>query len=545
MPDVRTYVSAAGRIEGMVSWTPRCGPAGEVNNPMASQAARGPFCVAETRHGKVQGLINSGVHQFRGVPYGASTGGVNRFKAPRPPAPWTGTRECFGHGPVAPQLPTELTHRYGRLIHLDLAVAEGGIGEDCLRLNVWTPGWSDGIARPVMFCIHGGGFAISSGNAPLYDGAQLARTDQVVVVSVTHRLAAFGFLNLRDVGAPAEFAAAGVTGIMDLVLALEWVRDNIGAFGGDPRQVMIFGQSGGGWKTSVLLATPAAQGLFHRAAIQSGSLLRLQTRAASAQAASAMLDALGLTPKTVERIRDLPWQTVLAAQAQVGAHLFAPVLDEQYLPQHPCDPRAPAESAGVPLIISTTLDDASLFFDNFDLDEQGLRAWLAARYGSASNGILDLYRSKWPRKSSFLLQAQIITDAGFRRFAQTQAERESTPSRAAVYCYRWDWATPAMQGLYGAAHATDVAASLANYRDAIIGGGTSPGRVVAKALAASWVAFAVRGDPNNDKIPRWPAFTPTRRDTMIFDERLRAESDPDAELRALWETMPPAQTVYG
>jgi para-nitrobenzyl esterase len=503
------------------------------------------FCSADTRCGRIQGLVDSGVYRFMGVPYGAPASGANRFKPPQPPAPWPGLRECFGYGPVCPQALTPLTNPYGRLIQFDLAAAQGGMGEDCLHLNIWTPGLRDRARRPVMFCIHGGGFAISSGNASLYDGAELARTADVVVVSVTHRLGAFGFLNLVDVGASAEFAAAGVAGILDLVAALEWVRDNIENFGGDPRRVMVFGQSGGGWKTSVLLAMPAARGLFHRAAVQSGSLLRVQTREEGAAHAKALIDALGLTARTLGRINELPWQHILAAQARIGAHVFAPVLDEVHLSRHPCDPGAPEESADIPLIVSTTLDDASLFFDNFSLHEAGLRKWLEMRHGGAAEQLYRLYRARWPGKTPFLLQAQIITDNGFRRFAYSHADRKAAQRRAPVYCYRWDWATPALDGLYGATHASDVAASLGNYREALLGGGIRAAIELGQALTAAWVAFAGSGDPNNPCTPRWPPYVPPTRSTLIFDERPRVESDPDAELRVLWEGLPAPADVFG
>src|SRR6185312_6913850 len=202
-------------------------------------------------------------------------------------------------------------------------------------------------------------------------------------------------------------------GMLDLVAALEWVRDNIESFGGDPGCVMVFGQSGGGWKTSVLLAMPAARGLLHRAAVQSGSLLRVQTRDEAAAHARELVRALGLTPQTVSRITDLPWHYILAAQARLGAHLFTPVLDGAWVPRHPCDPAAPLESAEIPLIVSTTLDDASLFFDDFALDEAGLESWLQARHGDLGGELHRLYRARWPGKSPFLLQAQIITDSGF------------------------------------------------------------------------------------------------------------------------------------
>ncbi|MBU6298914.1 MAG: carboxylesterase family protein, partial [Alphaproteobacteria bacterium] len=415
----------------------------------------------------------------------------------------------------------------------------------CLHLNIWTPGLRDGGKRPVLMSFHGGGFAISSGNASIYDGAQLARRADVVVVTVTHRLASFGFLNLIDIGAPKHFASAGVCGMMDLVLALEWVRDNIAEFGGDPGQVMIFGQSGGGWKTSVLLGTPAAKGLFGRAAVQSGSLLRLQTREDSARAAAALMGELGLKKARLADIQDVPWKNLLAAQAKTGAPFFLPVLDGRYLPHHPFDPVAPEESADVPLIVSTTLDDAGLFFNNFDLDENGLKRLLEERYGAVAKDIRGLYRSIWPDKSPFLLQAQIVTDAGFRRFAYVQAERKAAQLRAPVYVYEWDWATPAFDGLFGAVHGTDVSASLRNVRDPVVGAGTRIGRELCEALSASWVAFARTGDPNHHGIPSWPRFELNERTQLIFDDPLRIAKDHNSEVRRFWNAMPPAQSVLG
>jgi para-nitrobenzyl esterase len=515
-------------------------------NGAIEDCAGSAFCTAETRYGRVQGFSDCGVHRFLGVPYGAPTGGANRFRPPRPPAPWAGLRECFGYGPVCPQTLTPLTHPYGRLTQLDLAVAQGGMGEDCLRLNIWTPGLGDGIRRPVMFCIHGGGFAIGSGNASLYDGAQLAHSGDVVVVSVTHRLGALGFLSLADVGAPEEeFSVAGMAGMLDLVAALEWVRDNIEHFGGDPHCVMAFGQSGGGWKTSVLLAMPSVRGLVHRAAVQSGSLLRVQTREAAAANAHALLQDLGLTTGTVTRIGGLPWQYILAAQARIGAHRFTPVMDGICLQRHPFDPEAPAESADIPLIVSTTLDDASLFFDNFSLNEAELTRWLETRHGEVAGQIHRLYRARWPGKTPFLLQSQIVTDNGFRRFAHHQAERKAAQQRAAVYCYRWDWVSPALDGLYGAAHASDVAASLGNSREALLGGAAGAANELSEALTSAWVAFARHGDPNNPRMPHWPAYLQQNRSTLIFAERLRIENDPDADLRVLWEGLPAPATVFG
>ncbi len=502
----------------------------------------GIFCTGETTAGRIQGLISGGVRQFKGVPYGASTSGSNRFRAPRQPAPWTGVRECFGYGPVSPQVATDLTNSYGRLIHYDVAPAEGGLGEDCLHLNLWTPGLRG--QRPVIVSLHGGGYGISSGNGRMYDGAEMARLGDVVVVSVTHRLASFAYLNLEDVGGGPDFAAAANAGILDLVLALEWVRDNIASFGGDPNRVLIFGQSGGGWKVSTLLATAAAKGLFHRAGVQSGSQLRFQTREQSAAIAAALIAELGLTKSTLGRIREVPWQTLLSAQTKIGALNFSPILDGQVLPHHAFDPEAPEESAEIPLIISTTLDDAGLFFADFDLDEDGLKAKVEARVGGKADALLRLYREKWTRKSPFLVHAQLMTDYGFRRLAYAQAERKARQGRGAVYLYQWDWATDAFDGRWGATHATDVSASFGNSRDAIMGSGKAAGRGLCDAMLSVWTSFAATGDPNNDRIPHWPKFDVHQRATMIFDTPVHVVNDPNREQRLFWDTQPPPKSVY-
>jgi len=250
------------------------------------------FVETDTVYGKVQGIQNTGIKEFKGIPYGAPTGGRNRFMPPKKPVAWKGVRECFAHGQVSPQPPTDLRSDYGMMIHWDYH--PGGMGEDCLNLNIWTPGLKDGAKRPVLVSFHGGGFTTGSGNAIGYDGAQLARFGDVVVVTVNHRLGTLGYTQLVDLGAPAEFAYAGCAGIMDLTASLEWVRDNIASFGGNPGNIMIFGQSGGGAKTSAMLATPAAKGLFHRAAVQSGSMLKFVPKDRATQGAEALLKQLGL-----------------------------------------------------------------------------------------------------------------------------------------------------------------------------------------------------------------------------------------------------------
>jgi para-nitrobenzyl esterase len=501
------------------------------------------FCSVETAGGWVQGLISSGVRQFKGIPYGASTAGVNRFQRPKPATPWTGARDCLGYASVSPQIPYDVGHQYARLIQFDLNVAFGGMGEDCLHLNIWTPGTGRQEKRAVLFCIHGGGFAICSGNHPMYDGTRLAQWGDVVVVTVTHRLSSFGYLNLQDLDPAGPWADASAAGMLDLVAALKWVRDNIENFGGDPDCVTIFGQSGGGWKVSTLLAMPAAQNLFHRAVIQSGSLLSHMPREAAARVSQAFIGQLGLTPATLDRIGDLPWTQILAAQTAIGAQAFAPTVDGSHIPAHPLETQVASLSDHVPLIISTTLDDAGLFFDRFAMTEPELTDTLSAAYGAKGASLAKTYREHFPAKSPYLLYAQIISDAGFRRFAHAQAEAKA--ARQAVYTYLWEWTCPAFEGKFGAAHAMDVAASMQNERDALLGSGSTDARRMCDESASALLAFAKRGDPNNSQLPHWPRFDASQRSTLVFDRNTRMERDPHGALRKLWLDMPPALSVLG
>jgi para-nitrobenzyl esterase len=522
----------AGAQEVATSSRQAAAPSGNADNQL--------FWVVDTTYGKVQGIATAGIKEFKGIPYGAPTGGKNRFMPPKKPASWSGVRECFAHGQVCPQTPSDLRSDYGMMIQWDQQ--SGGLGEDCLTLNVWTPGIKDGQKRAVLVSFHGGGFATGSGNAPGYDGAQLARFGDVVVVTVNHRLASFGYLHLTDLGAPPEFAQAGVAGVMDLVAALQWVRDNIENFGGDPGKVMIFGQSGGGAKTSTVLAMPSAKGLFRCAAVQSGSAIRLSTRELATKRAEALLAKLGISKNSFDSLQKISWQQLLEAQNSLGAGLggFSPVVEGNVLPHHPFDPVAPPESADVPVIISTTLEDAALGLTNFDLDDAGLKTILNQRFKDKADEIYALYhQSSWnTKKSPFLIQAQVLTDNGFRRNAITQAERKAALGKAPAYMYLWAYESPGFGGKFGAVHGTDVSASFNGYPNSIGGGGSPQQRSLWANFASAWVAFAKTGNPNNAKIPNWPAYDATARATMVFDNNTRVENDPRGEIRKFWEQMP-------
>jgi para-nitrobenzyl esterase len=536
-------LAAAATGAGAAAQAPAAPSAPAAERPTAPAAALGGaasgqiFWTVETAYGKVQGIANGAIKEFKGVPYGADTGGKNRYLPPRKPRAWYGVRDCIGYGPVSPQTPADLRSDYAMMIMWDRHVGVGGMGEDCLSLNIWTPGINDHGKRPVLVSFHGGGWGTGSGNGPGYDGAQLARFGDVVVVTVNHRLASFGYLNLKDLGAPPEFAMAGVAGVMDMALSLAWVRDNIESFGGDPGRVMIFGQSGGGAKTSVLMGTPAARGLFHRAAVQSGSQLRLTAADAGAQAAEKFLAKLGVDRKNIAALQKKSWAELLVAQTNVEA-AFTPVLDGTYLPHHPFDPSAPLETEAVPLIVSTTLHDAALRLTNFDLDEAGLRNVARAHFAERGDAIVDAYRKAKPGQTPFLTQAEILTDAT-RRNAVTQAERKAALNRAPAYLYVWDWAPSAFDGKFGAVHGIDVSASFHNARDQTLSSGAARGRAMADRLASAWVAFAKTGDPNNDKIPFWPAYDARTRATMVFDDETRVIDDyRGPQMRMLAAAMP-------
>jgi para-nitrobenzyl esterase len=509
--------------------------------PVTSLYSGGPvrqlFCVADTAYGKVQGLVNSGIKTFKGVPYGASTAGMNRFMPPRKPAPWRGIRDAFGFGEISPQATLENSD-YVQMTMWDRHGEANPMGEDILHLNIWTPGVADGGKRAVLVSFHGGGWLFGSGNGPMYDGVNLAQLGDVVVVTVNHRIAALGTTDLVSIGGSSDFDAGGACGLMDLVAALEWVRDNIEGFGGDPKRVMIFGQSGGASKTSALLGTPSAKGLFHRAAIQSGSVTRVQTRDQAAKTAELFIAELGLSKSALSDIRKIPWTRILEAQtaAMAKGAMFGPgLLGSAFMPRHPFDPDAPAQSADVPVIISSTREDAATRLRNFGLDREGLRREFEKMAPGRGDEITALYLNANPGRSPFQIQAQALTDNSFLKNAIHQAELRVASGRGApTWMYLWEWATPAYDGKFGAIHGHDVDASFYNVRSPICGSGAAAGKLMARRLASTWIAFAKTGNPNNDQIPEWPAYDTKARKTMIFDSDMRVESDPRATLRALW-----------
>lgn len=500
------------------------------------------FPVVETANGRLRGLMSGGVKVFKGVNYGADTSGTNRFMPPTPVVKWAGVKDATAYGNYAPQLPSNRVREYSDLIMYD--IQPGGMGEDCLVLNLWTPNLSKNARRPVLLHLHGGGFYAGSGNSPQFDGEMLARFGDSVVISINHRLGAFGYLNLAEVGG-ARYATSGASGMLDIVAALGWVRDNVEAFGGDPSRVLVFGQSGGGMKTSVLMAMPSAKGLFHRAGVMSGSALRVVSRDASAQATDTFLKLLGVGKESIGQLEKLPFQQLLAAQVTMedadrargeAPRSFSPVLDGVAIPRHPFDPDAPAVSAHVPMMVSTTLDERAYRQINFNLDEAGLHKYAEAQ--SAGNGgpLTAMYRAEDPTATPFVLQARIDTDMTFRKAAHLQAERRVASVQAPVYTYLWKIPSPAFGGRFGAPHGSDIGPSMHDIRNGL-NGPTTANVMLADQLASAWINFAATGNPSNARMPAWPAYTLPARTTMVFSgdsSQTAAQDDPRRAFREYW-----------
>lgn len=491
--------------------------------------------IVETRSGPVRGFVQGDTAVFRGIPYGASTAGANRFAPPQAPEPWTEILKVRDLGPQAMQLDLVRTD--------DVAESYGGgiwkprpMGEDCLVLNVWTPAADHG-RRPVMVWIHGGAFQDQSGYSGWTDGTRLASDHDVVVVSVNHRLNAFGFLHLPDAGG-TDFADSGNAGMLDLVAALRWVQDNVARFGGDPENVTVFGVSGGGWKISTLMAMPAAGGLFHKAIVQSGSYLKANPADLAERVARELLDRLGIPLNRLERLRDVPASAIISAMkgnplpgSREGRLDFAPTVDGRALPRDPFDPDAPPGAAGIPMLIGTTCDEIT----HSDIpDDDALTADMR-RQGvpaAAAHEIVAAYAASLPGLSPSAVIGRIRSDMAFRFSAIVQAERQ-VATGAPVYMYLFAWPWQAMQNQ--AVHGMDVPFAFGNIsEDTLSHPPDGRTRALGKAMSTAWAAFARSGDPTHPGIPRWDAYSLDARSTMILDRECFTESDPVSAGRVAW-----------
>ena len=492
--------------------------------------------VVDTTDGKVRGVVTNGVQVYRGIPYAASTAGANRFMPPRKAEPWTGVRDAFQNGHSSPQVaPAPGAIGWG----LRGSAAQG---EDCLVLNVFTNGVNDGRRRPVMMWIHGGGYTYGSGSSLGYDGANLARAGEVVVVCINHRLNVVGHLYLG--AAASEFADSGNVGMLDIVASLQWVRDNIARFGGDAGNVTIFGQSGGGGKVSTLLAMPSAKGLFHKAIVESGSTLKQMTKDDAQKTTDRVLAALGLKTTQAAELQKVPIQKLLAAMsggaaaAGGGGMRFGPVVDGHALPRDPFDPDAPEVSADVPMIVGTTETEGSYFAppDLLSLDEAAVRSRLRERLGHDGDGIFDLFRKNRPSATPSEIY---FTISAFPSNAHIQAERKAAQRKAPAYLYQIRWRTPVEGGRRLSPHCIEIPFAMQNHWQLPEMVGTGPElQPLADKVSGAWLAFARTGNPSHPGIPNWPAYSASDRSTMHMDNEWRVVNDPDRAERLALAPLP-------
>lgn len=483
--------------------------------------------VVATKSGKVRGATSDGIHVFKGIPYGASTAGANRFRPPKPPAPWTDVRDALNFAPMAPQA---IRNNLGGLFASWTFDKE--ISEDCLAINVWTPALRDGVKRPVMVWFHGGSYSSLSGSRNVFDGTRLCKKGDVVVVTLNHRLNAFGFLYLAEI-AP-EFADGANAGMQDLVAALQWVRDNITEFGGDPENVTIFGQSGGGGKVSTIMAMPAGKGLFHRAIVQSGSYsrrahLEAMKPAEATQYARALLAALEIGPAEAgKKLLELPMDALVAGLKKAPSLAWAPVADGRTLPSGPWWPEGPTISADIPLMIGTAETEMTMLIGTndpttFSLDDAGLRKRLSA-FMSADDmePVIQTFKASRPNATPSELFFAISTAIPFRRGAWQQADRKAAQNAAPVYLYELDWHTPVDGGKWQSPHSLDLAMVFDNVAksESMVGKGPEAQKV-ADQMSAAWLAFARTGNPNAKGIPNWQPYTTKDRATMVFNVESR------------------------
>ena len=511
----------------------------------ASAAFGADNVTADTSLGKVRGMDDGGIKTFKGIPYGANTAGANRFMPPKPAPKWAGVKDALQYGYSCPQ------NEPGKPVKTsDVAVAGAGLtteNEDCLVLNVWTPGLNDNRKRPVMFWCHGGGFSSGSGSSPVTAGRNLARRGDVVVVALNHRLNVLGYCNLAAI-AGADFADSGDVGMMDVVLALNWVKDNITQFGGDPGNVTIFGQSGGGEKVSTLLAMPSAHGLFHRAIIESGASLKGVSQADGTKAASALLAKLGIDKAKARSIQTVPINTLMTAGFAVTRDLraggsgesFAPASGGRVLPHDPFYPQASPISADVPVMIGSTRTEWTTFSDDasFSLTEAQMEDRINKLLGADAAKTIAAYKKNNPGASPPEIFFLIVSDRRIGADTWTLASKRAALGRGPVYLYYFTWKSPMDGGKFISPHTIEIPFAFDTLKAANLTKDAPDAPALMEKVSAAWIAFARSGNPNVPALPHWPQLETKNWPTMVFNDNSKVVDDPFHDQRlAMWNAM--------
>lgn len=512
------------------------------NDPVISSLSK---AVVEVSEGKLLGFIDQGIYTFRGIPYAKT----KRFMMPQRVDPWSGIRDATRYGEICYQSPIRNRVAIDEFFNPHVYLEQS---EDCQFLNIWTPGIKDGKKRPVMVYLHGGAFSAGSSISPLTDGRNLSEKGDVVVISLNHRLNVLGFLDLSAYGDAYRYS--GNVGIADVVAALEWIQTNIEQFGGDPKNVTLFGHSGGGAKILTLMATPAAHGLFHKAIVQSGVAfgfgMTLNSKKASQRVAELTLKNLNLTPKEIDKLQEVPYHELLEAadravkQTSQELHIrymWGPILDGEYIPTHPVAEQFALQSRDIPMIIGTVLNEFTTIITNnvVDLLLDNKNTWtmekvmakLAERYGRKAQVALDAFMKAYPNKKP---ADAYFVDTVFRPATLETARKKAKQKDVPVYTYVFAYEAPVMDGVGMAWHCAELPYVFDNTElvSTATGGGIAA-KVMAHATSLAWIHFAYTGNPSHEWIPRWPSFTPEEGATMIMDTLWEVRYHHDGELMGL------------
>jgi para-nitrobenzyl esterase len=508
------------------------------------------IAVAETTYGKVRGFIHKDIYNFLGIPYGANTSGKNRFMPPCKPEPWKDIYPAVYWPNAAPQLTDNFFSKDRYLAFTDYWHYDD-ISENCLGLNVWTPGYTDNKKRPVLLWIHGGGY--TSGNSiehPEYHGENLSRFGDIVFCSLNHRLGPLGFSDFAGIGGE-KYAASGNVGMLDIVSALEWIKDNISNFGGDPDNVTIMGQSGGGAKVCTLTTIPSAKGLFSKAVALSGTALKVGERDFSEKLGSYILKEAGLTSSSIDKLQEMPWRDYYALANKAAMKLrqetgntgmmggFGPVADGTYVSQHPFFPEASPLSKDISMIVCSTFFERSpssfdSSIENITLDQakemvKTTRGFSRVPFGENASAIIEAYAKNFPDKKPIEILSMVISN---RKSQIDLCNTKYNQKGAPLYLAWFGWNPPVFDGRLRAFHTMDIAFWFYNTDVQIshTGGGARPRNLAAK-MASSLIKFMKTGCPDGGGLPLWPKYSAEKGETMILDDKCEVKNDPDGEAR--------------